>query len=166
MGICCMAQETPTELCINLEGRDMRGRFKREGIYVYLWLSHVEVWQKTAKFCKGIILQLKKKKKYSPLGLPQWLSGKEFACNAGDTGSIPGSGRSCGKGNGNPLRYSYLENPMERGAWRATVHKIAKSRLKRLSAHTHRIPLNLVVTKSFTVLLVITKNITPCIETF
>jgi len=44
-------------------GREMGGRFKREGIYVYLWLVHVEVWQKTTKFCKAIILQLKKKRK-------------------------------------------------------------------------------------------------------
>ena len=58
--------------------------------------------------------------------LPQWLSGKEFTCNAGDASSIPGSGRSPGGGNGNPLLYSYLENPMNRGAWRATVHEIAK----------------------------------------
>ena len=43
--------------------------------------------------------------------------GKESACDAGDLGSIPGSGRSPGEGNGNPLQYSYLENPMDRGAW-------------------------------------------------
>ena len=42
-------------------GREVRGRFKREGTYVYLWLMHVDVWQKTTKFCKAIILQLKKK---------------------------------------------------------------------------------------------------------
>ena len=42
-------------------GRDMGGRFKKEGIYVYLWLIHVDVWQKTTKFCKAIILQLKNK---------------------------------------------------------------------------------------------------------
>ena len=47
--------------------------------------------------------------------------------NAGDMGSIPGSGRSPGEGNGNPLWYSYLGNPMDRGAWRATVHGIVKS---------------------------------------
>ena len=46
-------------LCINLEGREVGGSFKKEGIYVYLWLIHVEVWQKTAKFCKAIILQQK-----------------------------------------------------------------------------------------------------------
>ena len=52
-----------------------------------------------------------------------------------DTGSIPGSGRSPGGGHGNPLQYSCLENPMDRGAWQATVHGVAKSqiRLKRLS---------------------------------
>ena len=58
--------------------------------------------------------------------------------NAGDIrdmGSIPELGRSPGEGHGNPLQYSSLENPMDRGAWRATVHRVAKSqtRLKRLS---------------------------------
>ena len=53
---------------------------------------------------------------------------KASACNAGDLGSIPGSGRSPGEGNGHPLRYSCLENPMDRGAWWATVHGVAKSR--------------------------------------
>ena len=48
-------------------------------------------------------------------GLPWWL--KESACSAGDLGSIPGSGRSLGGGNGNPLQYSRLENPMDKGAW-------------------------------------------------
>ena len=52
---------------------------------------------------------------------------KESACNAGDPGSIPGSGRSPRKGNGNPLQYSCLENPMDGGAWWATVHGVAKS---------------------------------------
>ena len=52
---------------------------------------------------------------------------KESACNAGDQGSIPGSERSTGEETGNPLQYSCLENPMDRGAWWATVHTIAKS---------------------------------------
>ena len=52
---------------------------------------------------------------------------KACACNVGDLGSIPGLGRSPGEGNGNPLQYSCLENPMDRGAWRATVHRVAKS---------------------------------------
>ena len=53
---------------------------------------------------------------------------KRLACNAGDLGSIPRSGRSSGEGNGNPLQYSCLENPKDRGAWWATVHRVAKSR--------------------------------------
>ena len=52
------------------------------------------------------------------LELPWWLSGKESACNAGDAGSIPGSGRSPGGGNGNLLQHSCRENPMEKGAYR------------------------------------------------
>ena len=60
-------------------------------------------------------------------GFPWWLSGKESACNAGDPGSIPGSGRSPGGGNGNPLQYSCLENPMDREAWRATMYGVTKS---------------------------------------
>ena len=63
-------------------------------------------------------------------GLPQWLSGKESACSAGatgDIGSIPRSGRSPGGEQGNPLQYSCLENPMDRGVWRATVRWVAKA---------------------------------------
>ena len=52
---------------------------------------------------------------------------KESACKAGDPDLIPGSGRSPGEGNGNPLQYSCLENPMDRGAWRATVHGAAET---------------------------------------
>ena len=53
--------------------------------------------------------------------------GKESSCSAGDWGSIPGSGRSPGEGNGNPLQYSCLENSMDSGAWWATVHVITES---------------------------------------
>ena len=60
-------------------------------------------------------------------GLPSGSDDKESACNAGDPDSIPGSGRSPGEGNGYPLQYSCLENPTYRGAWRATVHRVAKS---------------------------------------
>ena len=52
---------------------------------------------------------------------------KASVYNAGDQGSIPGLGRSPGEGNGNPLQYYCLENPMDRGAWQATVHGVAKS---------------------------------------
>ena len=61
------------------------------------------------------------------LGFPGGSEVKASACNVGDLGSIPGSGRSPGEGNGNPLQYSCLENPMDGGAWRATVHGVAKS---------------------------------------
>ena len=52
---------------------------------------------------------------------------KESACNAGDLGLIPGLGRFPEEGNGNPLQYSCLDNPMDRGAWWATVHRVAQS---------------------------------------
>ena len=59
-------------------------------------------------------------------GFPGASNSKESACNVGDPGLIPGYGRSPGEGNGNPLQYSFLENSMDRGAWQATVHRVAK----------------------------------------
>ena len=59
-------------------------------------------------------------------GVPGGSDGKESACNAGGQSSIPGSGRSPGEGNGTPLQYSRLENPMDRGAWQATVHGVTR----------------------------------------
>ena len=77
-------------------------------------------------------------------GLPLWLSNKESTCeaeNAGDSGVIPGSGSSRGGEHGNPFQYSFLENPMNRGAWWAIVHGVTKSEtgLEQLSmqGHTH-----------------------------
>ena len=69
-------------------------------------------------------------------GFPVSSACKESACKAGDAGSIPGSGISCGGGNGNPLQHFCLENPMNREAWQAMTHRVAKSRtrLKRLRA--------------------------------
>ena len=61
------------------------------------------------------------------MSFPGSSDGKASACNAEDLGSILGSGRSLGKGNGSLLQYSYLENPMDGGAWQATVHGVAKS---------------------------------------
>ena len=61
-------------------------------------------------------------------GFPGSSDGKVSAYNLGGPGSIPGSGRSPGEGNGNPLQYSCPENPMNQGAWGATVHGVAKSR--------------------------------------
>ena len=66
---------------------------------------------------------------------------KNLPGDAGDMGdmhSIPGSGRSSGEGNGNPLQYSFLENSMDRGAWQATVHRVAKSQTQlNDGVHTH-----------------------------
>ena len=69
-------------------------------------------------------------------GFPGGSDGKASVYNEGDLGSIPGSGRSPGEGNGNPLQHYRLENPMDRGAWYATVHGVANSRI-RLSNFTH-----------------------------
>ena len=60
-------------------------------------------------------------------GLPQWLRGEGSACIVGDSGSVPGLGRLPGGANGNPLQYSCLGNPMDRGAWWAPVHGVTKS---------------------------------------
>ena len=97
---------------------------------------------------KSMKLEEKKKKNYLSLfpsihthththRLPWWLSDKESACKLGDIGLIPGSGRSPGEENDNPLQYSCLENPVDWEAWWATVHGVSKSRtqLKRLSMH-------------------------------
>ena len=62
-------------------------------------------------------------------GLPWWLSGKNPPANLGHMGSIPGLGRSPGGGNGSPLQYSYLGNPMDRGAWGATVLGVADTNM-------------------------------------
>ena len=60
------------------------------------------------------------------ISFPGGSHGKESSCNAGDLGLISGSGRSPGEGKGYPLQYSGLENPMDRGGWRATVHGVAE----------------------------------------
>ena len=63
-------------------------------------------------------------------GFPGGSVVKNLPANAEDEGLIPGSGRAPEKGNGNPLQYSFLEDPMARGAWWATVHEVAKSRTR------------------------------------
>ena len=60
----------------------------------------------------------------SYVGFPGGSDGKEYACNDGDPGLIPGLGRPPGEGNGNPLQYSCLDNSMDRGAWRTTIHGV------------------------------------------
>ena len=59
-------------------------------------------------------------------GLPQWLSGRNLPASAGDMGSISELRQSPGKGNGSPLQFSCLENPLDKGAWQATVHRVVK----------------------------------------
>ena len=69
-------------------------------------------------------------KDHSTIGFPGGSDGKASVYNAGDQGSIPGLGRSPGEGNGNPLQYSCLGNPMDGGAWQTTIHGVAKSRTR------------------------------------
>ena len=75
----------------------------------------------------------------TPLGFPGGSDGKESDCNAGVLGSIPGLGKSPRGGHGNPLQYSCLENPMDRGPWQATVHGVMKSQtqLSDFTLHFH-----------------------------
>ena len=75
------------------------------------------------------------------MGFPGGSDGEESAYSVGDSGSISGSGRSPGEGNGYPLQYFCLENSMDRGAWWATAHEVAKSqtRLKRLSSSSKQV---------------------------
>ena len=91
------------------------------GILLKLWTA-LNMWRTSLI---PLALDLQKLKK--DLGFLGGSDGKASACNAGGLGSIPGSGKSPGEGNGNPLQYSCLENSMDGGAWRATVHGVAKS---------------------------------------
>ena len=103
------------------------------------WWSNADRIKGIHKPCMSANVNGAYSKSYAIDGAPlmaQWA--KESACNigeAGNVGLIPGLGRSPGGGYGNPLQYSHLENPMDRGAWWATVHRVAKSqtRLKRQS---------------------------------
>ena len=71
------------------------------------------------------------------VGLPWWLTWSRICLYCRNQGLIPGMGRSPGEGNGNPLQNSCLENPMDRGAWWATVHGVAKSRIRLSDCHFH-----------------------------
>ena len=74
------------------------------------------------------------------VGLLRWLSGKESARNAEDPSSIPGSGRTPGEGNSNPLQFSCLENSMDRGTWRATVHGVSELDMREQLTHIEHVP--------------------------
>ena len=82
-------------------------------------------------------LSLKRRELLVKTGLPWWLKCKLSACNVVDLGSIHGWGRCPGEGNGNPLQYSCLENPMGRGAWWASVHGVAKYQTQLNDWNTH-----------------------------
>ena len=69
--------------------------------------------------------------------LPDGSDGKEPACNVGDLGSVPGLGRSPGEGHGNPLQYFCLENPMDGGSWRATLHVVTERWTQLSTAQQH-----------------------------
>ena len=79
------------------------------------------------------------------VGLPGSSDVKESACEARDSGSIPRLGRFPRVGNGNPLQYSCLEDSMDSGAWRATVHGVTKSRTRLSDFHFHSLPTKLTV---------------------
>ena len=86
---------------------------------------------------KGKILVPPRGTHLTVLRFPGGSEGEESACHARDPGSIPGSGRFPAEGNGNPLRYSCLENPMDRGVWWATTPGIAKSQIELSDLNTH-----------------------------
>ena len=67
------------------------------------------------------------------MGFPSGSAGKESVSNVGDVGLIPGSGRYPEEGNGYPLQYSCPENPMDRGAWQATVHRVTESNMTKVT---------------------------------
>ena len=102
-------------------------------VVVYgMWLC-VETWSPSRQEKEGWIYL-----GYSKVwAFPDGSAGKESACKAGDVGLIHGSGRSPGEGNSNPLQYSCLENPVDKGACQATVYRVPKSqtRLKQFSMH-------------------------------
>ena len=88
---------------------------------VLITVSSYRSWEVISLLLPGVV---------SIKGFPGSSAGKESACSAGDPGSIPGSGRSSGEGNGNPFQYSCLGNSMDRGAWQATVLEVAKSQTR------------------------------------
>ena len=97
------------------------------------FISGMQEWFNTKKLI-NVINYIKRtnviKNDHLSVGFPCGSVGKESACNAGDLGLIPASGRSPGEENGNPLQYSCQQNTMDRGAWRAIVHGVTRIRHK------------------------------------
>ena len=103
--------------------------------FILIWGRHREIWHKVGEGngTKRLGWHCYKAKHWQSSevaslwwGFPRISVDKESVCNTGDLGLIPGSGRSPGEGNGSPLQYSCLENPMDRGACRATVHGVMR----------------------------------------
>ena len=128
-----------TLLCNKFNGRDSKQKHRKERA---LRTIKPKIWKLTKKWDTEITPKItphcavkKGSQWYLHLTLeatlePVFPGGsvhKEYACNAGDLGSIPGFRRSLGEGNGNPLQYPCLENPMDRGAWWAPVHGVRRS---------------------------------------
>ena len=106
---------------VTLRNRMGRGELWEKGyMYMYRWLASLIMYR-----C-SLVMFLNMYRWFASLGFPHSSNSKESACNAGDLGLSPGSGRSSGEGNDNPFQYSYLENPMDRGAWQATDHEITR----------------------------------------
>ena len=103
-----------------LTGTEIGRQSGSRGKKIYGWAVWINCWLSEIGFL--IWLDLK------GLVLSSYSDGNTSFCNAGDPGSIPGLGRSPGEGNGSPLQYSCLENPMDCGAWWATVHGVTKCR--------------------------------------
>ena len=127
--LCLLAQSCPT-LCNPMDcsppGSSVHGDSpgKNTAVVCYALLQEIFPTQGSnlgLPHCRQILYYL---------AFPGGLEGKASAHNAGDRGSIPESGRSPGEGNGNPLQYSCLENPMDGGAWEAAAHGVAKSRTR------------------------------------
>ena len=93
----------------------------------YVDLCHYHFLNENNQFASPLL--------HTILRAPGGSDSKQSACNAGDPGSISGLGRSPGEGNDNPLQYSCLENPMDIGAWWATVHGVTKSRARLSNCH-------------------------------
>ena len=114
-------------------------KLNKEGDNIQPWCTPFPIWSQSVVPCPVLTVAfwpayrflgweiLVSSIKSFLIGSPGGSDRKEPACSAGDPGSIPGSGRSPGKGKSNPLQYSCLENSTDRGAWQATVHEIKKS---------------------------------------
>ena len=102
--------------------RNARGVLRRGHLWALIVMVGVSPFESGLGLCPG-----QQRGQESQGVFPDGSDSKESACNSGELGLIPGLGRFPGEGNDNPLQYSCLDNPMDRGAWQVTVHKVAKN---------------------------------------